>query len=127
MEEHYIVSKNEAPMHSSTGSRQDEVPEVRIGNQAGSHVISAQQNWKERAGDVFQSVECLPSTKEAQGFIFSSTSTGRCVMHTCNFRTWEMEAGRSGVQGYLLLHREFEASHAGLQDAVTGLEKWLRG
>lgn len=41
-------------------------------------------------------------------------------MHTCNFRTWEMEAaGRSRVQGYPLLHRGFEDGQAGLQDAVT--------
>lgn len=44
-------------------------------------------------------------------------------MHTCNSRTLEMEAGRSAVQGYPLLHREFEASHAGLQDAVTNKTK----
>jgi hypothetical protein len=31
------------------------------------------------------------------------------VVHTCHLSTWEVEAGRSGVQGYLLLHKDFEA------------------
>lgn len=32
------------------------------------------------------------------------------VAQVCNPSTWEVEAGRSGVQGYLQLHREFKAS-----------------
>ena len=34
----------------------------------------------------------------------------RRVVHTCNPSTWQVLAGRSGVQGYPQLHSEFKAS-----------------
>lgn len=53
-----------------------------------------------------QTVDCLPSTREALDSILSTIQTG----DICHPSTWEMEAEGPKVEGYHWLHNDFEAS-----------------
>lgn len=62
-----------------------------------------------RAGGVAQLVGCLPDVREALGSIPAPVKQGE-VVHTCNPRSWKVQAGKSGRQDPPWLHSRSEAS-----------------